>query len=143
MGDGDHGWSAAEFLNLVREMLVSDRGGQLRLAEYAPHSWFKPGMHLESSGAPTLHGTVSYTVRQGPVAAFLTWSVHRAPHQPPAPIRFSLPVASGLAPEFPCPVDGGCYRVPLAGESGSVTFPTARPADPTTAAYSRKRTQHA
>jgi hypothetical protein len=143
MGDGDHGWSAAEFLSLVREMLVSDRGGQLRLAEFAPQSWFKPGMHLEATGAPTLHGTVSFTLRQGPVAAFLTWSVHRKSHQPPAPMRFSLPVASGLAPAFPCAVEAGCYRIQLDGDSGSLVFPTARPADPTAAAFSRQRTQHA
>ena len=52
MGDGDHGWAAAEFLNLVRDMLVNDRGGIVRLAEAVPARWFKPGMHMEASELP-------------------------------------------------------------------------------------------
>ncbi len=130
MGDGDHGWAAAEFLSLVRDMLVSDRAGLLRLAESVPARWFRPGMHLEASGAPTRYGTVSFTVRQGPVAAHLSWNVQRASHQPVAPIRFSLPTISGLAPEFPCPIEAGCYRIDLDGDSGSLIFPSARRSEP-------------
>ncbi len=143
MGDGDHGWSAAEFVNLVREMLVSERGGTLYLAESAPSHWFKPGMHLEAAGAPTSHGVVGFAVRQGPVAAHLTWSVHRKPHQTPAPMIFCLPLSSGLAPLFPCPVENGCFRIALPGDSGSMTFPTSRVGEIAVAPSSQKRIQHA
>jgi hypothetical protein len=142
MGDGDHGWAAAEFLNLVRDMLVCDRGGAVRLADAAPARWFRPGMHVEASGAPTRYGTVSYAVRQGPVAAHLSWSVRRAPHQPAAPLTFRLPFTSGLAPDFPCPRDGDGYRVPLSGDSGSLTFPSARPSE-AAAALTQPRILHA
>jgi hypothetical protein len=126
MGDGDHGWSAAEFVNVIRDMLVDDRGGMIRLGEAAPGKWFKPGLNLEAAGAPTLYGNVSFALRQGPVAAFLTWSVHRMPHQDQAPIRFSLPLASGLAPEADYPIENGCYRILLPGDAGTMAFPTAR-----------------
>lgn len=143
MGDGDHGWAAAEFLSLIRDMLVNDRGGALRLAEAVPGHWFRPGMHLEASGAPTRHGTVSFAVRQGPVAAHLTWNVRRESHQPPAPMRFSLPLASGLAPEFPCPIEAGCFRIALPGDSGSFTFPSARRVDPGARFSVQQRISHA
>ncbi len=143
MGDGDHGWSAAEFVNLIREMLVSERGGTLRLAEAAPVKWFKPGMHLEAMGAPTPHGTVNFSLKQGPVAAFLTWSVHRKAHQDAAPIQFNLPAASGLAPEFPYPITDGFYRLVLPGDTGNLTFPTARAQAAQTGNPGKQRIQHA
>jgi hypothetical protein len=143
MGDGDHGWAAAEFLSLIRDMLVGDRGGMLRIAEAVPAHWFRPGMHLEASEAPTRYGTVSFAVRQGPVAAHLTWNVRRAPHQPAAPVRFSLPLASGLTPEFPCLVEAGCFRIPLPGDSGSFIFPSARRIESTGRLSAQQRISHA
>jgi hypothetical protein len=88
--------------------------------------WFKPGLSLEAMGAPTPHGTVSFTFKQGPVAAFLTWNVQRRPHQDKAPIRFNLPAVSGLAPDFPHPIENGLYKLTLPGDSGTMAFPTAR-----------------
>jgi hypothetical protein len=142
MGDGDHGWSASEFVCLIREMLVNDRGGVLRLAEGAPVRWFKPGLNLEAMGAPTPYGTVSFSLKQGPVAAHLTWSVHREAHQDKAPLRFNLPVSSGLAPAFSHPVEDGCYRLTLPGDSGTLVFPTARP-EAAAANALKQRIQHA
>ncbi|MDQ3003657.1 MAG: hypothetical protein M3Y08_20665 [Fibrobacterota bacterium] len=143
MGDGDHGWSAAEFVNLIRDMLISERGGVLRLAESIPVKWYRPGLNLEASGAPTRFGTVSFTLRQGPVAAFLTWSVHRQSPQDTAPLQFNLPVASGLAPETPHPIEDGAYRFILPGDSGTMTFSTARPGETQAENPLKKRIQHA
>jgi hypothetical protein len=77
------------------------------------------------------------------VAAHLSWSVSRAPHQPAAPLRFNLPLASGLAPEFPCPVEAGCFRIDLAGDSGSLTFPSARRGESAAGQPSQQRILHA
>ncbi len=126
MGDGDHGWSAAEFLNLIREMLVSVRPGLINIADAVPLKWYRPGMVLEAHGAPTPYGTVNFTLRQGPAAAFLTWSIYRKPHQEIVPLRFSLPVLTGLAPQEAHPIENGSYRILLTGDAGSMTFPTAQ-----------------
>jgi hypothetical protein len=83
-------------------------------------------MHLEAAGAPTRFGTVGFALRQGPVAAHLSWAVRRAPHQPAAPLVFCLPLASGLAPDFPCPVAAESYRISLTGDAGALIFPSAR-----------------
>lgn len=122
MGDGDHGWSAAEFLNLMRDMLVTERGGSLNLALGAPAKWFRPGLHLEIAGAPTMHGTVEFVFHQGPASASLSWRVTRTSHQDPAPLLFSLPVAAGLDPGPDCPVASGAYKITLPGDSGELNF---------------------
>ena len=131
MGDGDHGWSAAEFLNLVREMLVTEVGGSLKLCEGAPAGWFRPGRDLEVTGASTLHGTLDFSLRQGPASATLTWNLKRAPHQDPVPLWFRLPWAAGLVPGASETPDGETYRIPLPGESGVLTFPRTGTSDET------------
>ncbi|HLP42744.1 MAG TPA: hypothetical protein VK465_14640, partial [Fibrobacteria bacterium] len=72
MGDGDHGWSAAEFVSLVREMLITERGGILRLLPGAPAEWFRPGLDLEARRASTCHGRVDFRFRGNEEGAVLT-----------------------------------------------------------------------
>ncbi len=129
MGDGDHGWSAAEFLNLVRDMLVVERPGALQLAESAPPEWFRPGLHLEVTGARTLHGTVDYSFRQGMLSATLSWNLRRKAHQDEAPLYFSLPRAAGLEPGPSVAAEGNAHRVPLTGDAGTLTFYAATAAE--------------
>lgn len=91
MGDGDHGWSAAETLQLLRAMIIEDQSGTLTLLPGAPRSWFKPGMHIEANEAPTLHGKVHFKAVWGTVACVIDWRITRAQHQDPAPLRLCLP----------------------------------------------------
>ncbi len=122
MGDGDHGWSAAEFLNLIRDMLVSDHFGSLQLAQGAPAKWFKAGLHLAVSDAPTTHGTVEYSYRQGMVAASLNWCIDKMPHQDSGKAFFSLPVSSGVQPGFACPIVANAFKIELPSASGEMLF---------------------
>jgi hypothetical protein len=137
MGDGDHGWSAAEFLNLVRDMMAVERSSGLRLAEGAPPYWFKPGLNLEVTEAPTLHGTVDFSFRQEARSAVLQWTLRRKPHQDPAPLWFRLPAEAGLVPDLggsgAAPLEeNGALAIPLAGDAGTMTFhaPPVREAEP-------------
>ena len=81
---------------------------------------------------------MSFTYRQGPVAAFLTWNVHRQAHQDKAPIRFNLPVASGVAPESHHSVEDGFFKLTLPGDSGTLTFPMARPGAPVESVFKQR-----
>ena len=58
---------------------------------------------------------------------------------------FSLPLASGLAPDGRHPIENGCYRITLPGDSGNLIFPTARGAagTPPEGASVPQRIQHA
>ncbi len=126
MGDGDHGWSAAEFLNLIRDMLVTERSGSLLLAEAAPTKWFKPGLRLEVFAASTIHGIVNYCLLQGSVSATLSWRITRSAFQDPAPLYFHLPASSGLNPGISYTEVAGIFKIPLPTDSGELTFFASR-----------------
>jgi hypothetical protein len=91
MGDGDHGWSAAEILQLLRALVIEDHNGALTLLPGAPRSWFKPGMHIEMQEAATFHGKVYFKAVWGTVTCVIEWRVLKAPHQDSAPLRLLLP----------------------------------------------------
>jgi hypothetical protein len=124
MGDGDHGWSAAEFASLVREMLVAERGGRLRLLEGAPAAWFKPGLRLEAAGAPTGGGTLDFTFAQFGQEAAFDWRVRREAHQDPAPLVLVLPLgyAAKDRPDVTCEIQGEIACFHLQGDRGSLSL---------------------
>lgn len=122
MGDGDHGWSASEFVSLLRDMLVVERGGALLLFANAPAEWFKAGLDLSVLRAPTLHGLIDCCLLQGEHGATVTWKVRRCDHQDAAPLFLVLPTASGLFPHRPCERVGAAWHIPLSGDAGSLTF---------------------
>ncbi len=61
MGDGDHGWAAAEFLSLVRQILVRETSQGLELLSGVPAEWITLGLRL--TGATTTFGTLDLEVR--------------------------------------------------------------------------------
>jgi hypothetical protein len=101
MGDGHHGWAAAELLLFVRDLLVREtsdtaepprtRQGQLALASLVPQTWL--GRGWEVHGAPTAWGRVSYAVRWHGERPALLWEL--VPHDGVGPVRLTAP---GLDP---------------------------------------------
>jgi len=138
MGDGDHGWAASEFLNLIRDFLVREEDGNLLLASGVPAAWFRPGAALGVADAPTLHGTVTWRATwtagdQGRHALEISWNCRRAPHQDAGALVLCLPLALGRSLVIPSQVATEAYgphlRVRLAGDTGRLAFPERR-ADP-------------
>jgi hypothetical protein len=91
MGDGHHGRAAADFLSLVRNMVVreSTRGDQsLVLCSLVPDSWL--GQGIEVHDAPTHHGRLSYAVRWHGARPALLWELE--PHADVrGPVRLTAP----------------------------------------------------
>jgi hypothetical protein len=73
MGDGHHGWAAAELLNFVRDLLVREVAGGVALASLVPDAWYGQGWEVHD--APTAAGRVSYAVRWHGDRAALLWDV--------------------------------------------------------------------
>ncbi|MFN2556800.1 MAG: hypothetical protein ABR592_07985 [Nitriliruptorales bacterium] len=72
MGDGHHGWAAADFLNFVRNVLVSDtRDGVTAALSLLPPEWM--GREVEVREAPTHAGRLSYRLSWDGVRPVLTW----------------------------------------------------------------------
>lgn len=78
MGDGHHGWAAAEVLTFVRNMLVRETfDGGLALCTMIPDSWL--GQGVEVHDAPTHHGKLSYAIRWHGDRPALLWELDAHP----------------------------------------------------------------
>jgi hypothetical protein len=62
-GDMPHNWASAEFIRLVRHLLVLERGEELHLFEGLPPAWIRPGAATRVRGALTEFGPVSLELR--------------------------------------------------------------------------------
>jgi hypothetical protein len=97
MGDGHHGWAAAELLTFVRDLLVReiDPAGEptLALATLVPDDWYGQGWEVHD--APTAHGRISYAVRWHGDRVALLWELE--PHDGIGPVVLTSP---GLDPTW-------------------------------------------
>jgi hypothetical protein len=58
-GDMPHNWASAEFIRLVRNLLVMERGETLELLAGLPPEWLYPGAELYLERTPTRFGPVT------------------------------------------------------------------------------------
>jgi hypothetical protein len=97
MGDGHHGWAAADLLTFVRNLLVRDLAGadgvtELALCSMLPDAWL--GQGIEVHDAPTHAGRLSFAVRWHGERPALLWELE--PHEG-ARARVTVP---GLDPSW-------------------------------------------
>jgi hypothetical protein len=59
MGDGQHGWAAAEWLMMMRSLFVREEDGGLVLGPGVARDWLAAGTPLAFGPTPTILGTVS------------------------------------------------------------------------------------
>ncbi len=121
-----HGTFAAEYVALLRNMLVADTpAGGVRLLAGASPAWLGPGQHIAVTAAPTDHGTISFTERSSRHTETLTWHGALANG---TPLSWALPAWARDAHTASGPVSGGA--IALHGDSGSLTvvFEGNRPA---------------
>lgn len=121
-----HGTFAAEYVALLRNMLVADTpAGGVQLLAGASPAWLGPGQRITVAAAPTDHGVISFTERSTRRGETLTWHDTLAAG---TPLSWKLPGWARDARTASGPVGGGV--VALDGDSGSltVTFGGHRPA---------------
>ncbi len=134
MGDGDHGWAAAEFLSLTRELLVREEDGNLLLLSGTPERWFRPGARIGVTCAPTSQGTATFHVEVSDEAVRVDWNVSRKPHQETGGLVLCLPLRFGRSLGIPgeawgphlrirLPVNSGQLRLGERNSSGEPLFP--------------------
>ena len=72
-----HGWFAAEYRNLLRNMLVREEGNKLHVLSVNAPEWIGGGKTISVEDAPTFFGSVSYTLAShGDGAATLDFKNH-------------------------------------------------------------------
>ncbi len=85
-----HGWFAAEYRTLLRQMMVREEGRDLHLLSVVSPEWIGAEKTIAVAQAPTQFGTVAFTLTQ-PDAAHATLTLQtRFPGTPQVPAPHSL-----------------------------------------------------
>ncbi|MFL5821777.1 MAG: hypothetical protein ACJ76S_13935 [Solirubrobacteraceae bacterium] len=86
-----HGWWAAEYVTLVRNMLVREQGRDVYLMSALSPSWLRPGRRIGVRLAPTAHGRVSFRLSAIAGGAVLSWTARL---RPGTRLRWPVPYAA-------------------------------------------------
>ena len=106
-----HGWFAAEYVVLLRNMLVREHGTELLLMSALPPRWLLPGKHLAVRGADTTRGTIGFTLRAIHGGALLRWNAK---------------LFAGTKLRWPVPATARDVRAPgLSPDGHTITLPAA------------------
>ena len=89
MGDGHHGWAAADFVLAVRNALLVEEQDHLVITPALPEDWMIENTVIKVEDAPTYFGKVSATIAFGERAGTLVLDGEW--HTPPAYIEWNLP----------------------------------------------------
>ena len=93
MGDGHHGWAAADFLSFVRNLLVREADDGVVLCSMLPDEW--SGQNLAVHDAPSHFGRMSFAVRWHGDRPALLWELDV--HEGVGAVRITAP---GLDPTW-------------------------------------------
>ncbi|MFZ4484214.1 MAG: hypothetical protein ACOYOL_09585 [Chthoniobacterales bacterium] len=96
LGDMPHNWASAEFIRMVRHLLVFERGDVLELLPGLPPEWSLPGQSVIVEQTPTRFGEVSLRVDPRADGSMeIHFSRESTGHMAPAQIRLRAPGVSG------------------------------------------------
>lgn len=119
-----HGTFAGDYVALLRNMLLAERGTGIVLLSGASPAWLAPGQHIKVTAAPTDHGAISFTERSSADGESIRWSGALTKG---TPLSWELPPWARDPRVEGRPVHGP--TIELRGRSGSltVTFSGMRP----------------
>lgn len=95
-GDMPHNWASAEFIRLVRHLLVLERGDGLELLAGLPAEWLAPGASTRLEATPTRFGPVSVRVEAGTDEVVIRASADSRRHRAPERVVVHLPAGHRL-----------------------------------------------
>ncbi len=94
MGDGQHGWAAAEWVMIMRNLFVREEGEDLVLGSGLFPEWLESRDRLFFGPTPTPHGPVSLEIRQEGPDTVLRFEAHWREKQPDC--RVNIPGFQGI-----------------------------------------------
>jgi hypothetical protein len=140
MGDGDHGWAAAEFLTLIRDMFIFEQGDALYLGAGLLPEWFEAlkisaeessetnqfkqsGTALSLNNASSLFGTVSFQFRKYQEGIVFQWQIIRHELQAHVSVYLICPyLLTHYLVEDCHAINPENTRIKLEGERGEYRF---------------------
>ncbi|MCB8921647.1 MAG: hypothetical protein H6662_08700 [Ardenticatenaceae bacterium] len=115
VGDMPHNWASAEFVRLLRHLLLFERGEQLDLLLGLPPEWIRPSTRILLEKTPTRYGPVTLDLQFGEDAtAALQLAFDTTFSQQPKEVLLHLP--SGFT-------EAWCDGEPLVCVNGRCTIP--------------------
>jgi hypothetical protein len=90
VGDMPHNWASAEFIRMIRHLLILERGDELHLLHGLPHAWTKPGNKIKMLDIPTSYGPLSLTLEMTKKGDSATIEVTPPHRDPPERIKVHL-----------------------------------------------------
>ena len=106
VGDMPHNWASAEFVRLVRHLLVLERGNDLHLLEGMPAAWARPGAVTRLKDMPTEFGPLSLEVAVAADGKSARVRLETPTRTRPQHIVLHLGGWSGAAPKAVMELDG-------------------------------------
>ncbi|HVA26100.1 MAG TPA: hypothetical protein VMW62_17130 [Chloroflexota bacterium] len=116
-GDMPHGWTAAEYVDLVRDMLLYESGDTLQLAAGVRSAWLADGKAVAVNQAPTYFGTLTYRLRRA--GSTLTLAL-QATKPPPGGYDLHLPFQATALDGSP--VSGAVLHLPSNTQHATITI---------------------
>ncbi len=123
MGDGDHGWAAAEWINLMHDLCVLETASGLILGAGFDPAWFVEGLRIKVEEAATPLGSLSYELRQEKKFLTFTWKLERGSCFARQPLFLALPQNHFAIPKGLSPFGVLRSLFPLEGEQGQIILP--------------------
>ncbi len=113
-GDMPHNWASAEFIRLVRHLLVLERGRELHLFEGLPPTWARPGAVTRVENVLTEFGPVTFELRVADDGSQATLNLDPPTRNPAGKIVVHLAGWSGREGTIELPGEGAVKRsIPL------------------------------
>ena len=110
VGDMPHNWASAEFIRLVRHLLVLERGQELHLFEGLPAKWAQPGSLTRLRNIATEFGPMSLEFNVADDGSTATLDLTPPRRTPPTRIVLHLDHWSGQSGTMELPVTGTIHR---------------------------------
>ncbi len=91
MGDGHHGWAAADLLHLIRDIAFFEEGDTLVITPVTFRRWFENGSTIQVKNARSYFGLLNFLIESH--ADFVRLQMDNHYWRPPKTIEFSTPFA--------------------------------------------------
>jgi hypothetical protein len=125
-----HGWFAARFRTLLRNMMVREQGDELDLLSVISPDWVRPGRSIVVRRAPTNFGRVNFELRfVSPTEARLALQTHffQAPHRLVLHLPWFMKTASVTADGRPMRIGSDAVELPASTQVVEIRW-SRRPA---------------
>jgi len=129
MGDGHHGWAAADWLLLLRNGLLYEAGDRVVVGAGVPLAWYTSGNGFEVRGAPTHFGRLDFAVEGR--GTLVKLNLEPGWREAPACIEWRLPHPIAVLDGGGAVIAGGPRRVILSAAATRVTVKMVDPELPT------------